>query len=137
MTDEPREVKPPSLRLVDGPDVLKGLFDVKSLEMGTLMSLERVKRFRRSLAHYEIDDQKVSRLTHRKCKTCFYFDYGVAGQSFSQRECKSASCTELSRWHNTAVPDYCADCSKMYGICRTCGGDIEQRERRSLKPPKR
>ncbi len=100
------------------------------------MGLERAKRYRRALACWELDNLKDSRLKNEKCKSCFYFDFSVSGQAFSERACRNANCVEVSLGHNTNVPEYCTACSKKYGICRDCGGDIQQRERRSLKPPR-
>lgn len=124
-------------RLTDGPPTLKRPIDVRSIELHTAMATERVKRFRKGLAHYEIDDRKTSRLAAGECKTCYYLRVAVAGQAFSQRECARLGCDELSKNSNTDVPEFCESCSKEYGICRRCGGDLEQKERRSLKPPKR
>ncbi len=127
-----------SNRLTDGPPVIKQPVDVRSIELYTAMSTERVKRLRKGLAHYEIDDRKASRLSAGECKTCYYLRGGViAGQAFSQHECRRLGCDELSKSSNTDVPDFCSLCSATFGICRRCGGDIEQKERRSLKPPKR
>lgn len=125
------------VRLTDGPPVAKQPMDVRGIELHTSMSLERIKRMRKSLAHYEIDDRRESRLKAGECKTCYYTRTTIAGQAFSQRECKTLGCNELTRHSNTDVPDFCQVCSEKYGICRRCGGDLEQKERRSLKPPKR
>lgn len=124
-------------RHTDGPPVHKQPIDVRAIELHTMMSLERIKRMHKSLAHYELDDRKTARLAAEECKTCYYVRFAVAGQSFSRQECKTLGCNNLSEHMNTDVPDFCPACSKKYGICRRCGGDIEQKERRSLNPPKR
>ena len=113
---------------------------VESIEEATFIGTTRVKTARKALASYDLDTKRDGRLSPRqgKCRPCYYIrGEGISGQALSERECKNENCKGVSRWHNTAVPDYCEDCSKKYGICRSCGGDLEEKPRRSLKAPKR
>lgn len=124
-----------------GPRDVEGVFkmplDVNHISTSTITSRHRAERLDKALAHYKIDSSKEVRRKVFKCKSCYYFDFGVAGQAFSEKPCKNMECDKYSRWPNTAVPAYCEECAKEYGICRSCGGDLEQIDRRSLKPPKR
>lgn len=81
------------------------------------------------LAIIATDAHAVQRRAEQRCAPCEYLGrYRLAGQAFTAWKCQL--CGEDQPSHpNTSVPRLCDGCAKTYGLCATCGGDIESRQR--------
>lgn len=85
------------------------------------------------------DAHAVQRRTEQRCCACEYLGrYRLAGQAFTRWSCQLCA-KEQPMHHNTSVPRLCAGCAKTYGLCATCGGDLEMepRGRRTGRKAKR
>lgn len=83
----------------------------------------------RSMA-YLTDPNKTKRIESRMCKVCFYSGPKLAGQAFTEWNCRC--CLEIQdKWPNTSHPAVCDECSKKYSLCPECGADTHLRVRRN------
>jgi hypothetical protein len=73
------------------------------------------------------DGQKERRLAERECAWCFYLRSKLAGQAFTRWQCML--CEDEHQHSNTAVPRLCSTCSDTFGLCVSCGGDLDMRFR--------
>lgn len=73
------------------------------------------------------DAHKERRLAARECRWCHYIRTQIAGQAFTGWKC--TLCEHEGRHPNTAVPRVCDGCSDVFGLCVTCGGDLEMKFR--------
>lgn len=72
------------------------------------------------------DGAKDRRLAARECKGCHYSSR-ISGQAFTQWRCKFCGTEDMHS--NTGTPWLCNACSDAFGLCATCGGDIDMRHR--------
>lgn len=65
-----------------------------------------------------------------QCRACFYV-YGRQGGSVcTQAEC--AMCGKVMGFGNTCLDVLCLECAKANRLCRHCGADAENKNRRKL-----
>lgn len=91
------------------------------------------------LAIIATDAHAVHRRLAQRCGACEYLGrYRLAGQAFTRWSCQLCN-AEQPAHPNTSVPRLCAGCAKTYGLCATCGGDLEMepRGRRTGRKAKR
>lgn len=101
----------------------------------TYWSQRRVEETRYKLAQFELDVDKDDRLLYGQCRWCWYFrSGGIAGQAFTSRRCDT--CGETQTYSSTDTLKLCLGCSQKYELCRRCSGDIHERTREELQPPK-
>lgn len=79
---------------------------------------------------YLMDSEKSKRLHAGLCSCCFYKGSGLAGQAFTEWNCRVCLKDQPS-WPNTATPLACDKCSEKYKLCKTCGADLYLRVKRS------
>lgn len=83
---------------------------------------------RMKVAHQaEQDTKREQRLAAQECKLCFYLRGRMAGQAFTDYQCRY--CKETKSHPNTAVPNFCPECAKTLSICVDCGADLDFTER--------
>jgi hypothetical protein len=70
------------------------------------------------------DGEQAQRQLERKCCWCFYLRRGaIVGHGFTKWNCQL--CGDEHQHPNTAVPRLCDACGDDFGLCISCGGDIE------------
>ena len=86
---------------------------------------ERVK----AVLDAEEDIEQKKRILSCECKLCYYiYRQRLAGSAFTKWKCRG--CDKTFNHHNTNVPKFCRDCSELYRVCITCGGDLNLAARR-------
>jgi hypothetical protein len=85
---------------------------------------ESLRRAERAAKDAKLDQRQAL----KECKLCFYFGHGLAGQAFTQYECRA--CNEPQMHANTRVPVLCSDCATTLGACVSCGGSREWEPKR-------
>lgn len=80
--------------------------------------------------NYLTDPDKQKRLKEGYCPCCYYSGGKMAGQAFTQWNCRACLKTQ-PEWPNTATPLVCKKCSEKHKICVECGADIFLRVRRN------
>jgi len=83
------------------------------------------------------DSKREERLEKQCCRSCFYMRSRVGGTVMTSRICGGIDCSEVVRSSNTCVDELCRECGIKYDLCVRCGGDMEDRVRRSLAPRKK
>lgn len=80
------------------------------------------------------DPHKAKRHEAGQCPCCYYRQGGrIGGAAITTKPCDLCE-TEMT-FGSTATDRICRDCSKLLGICRECGADIDLKtSRRKLKP---
>lgn len=101
---------------------------------------DKVNRKVEALAIILVDAHMDQRLVVHMCKGCFYGSSHFAGQAFTEWHC--LLCKASAMHPNTAVPRLCSGCADTFGLCVSCGGDIEMKhrsrfDRRAKKKAKR
>jgi hypothetical protein len=93
---------------------------------------ERVTDRLRALATIATDAYAEARRAMQRCQACEYLNrYTLAGQAFTDWSCQLCK-TPQPMHPNTSVPRLCSACAGAYGLCVTCGGDIEMQHRRRI-----
>jgi len=78
-----------------------------------------------------VDEDRNLRLNKRQCATCFYLrSPRIGGAVMTKANCMI--CNEKTMYSSTAVDRVCVACSKEYGLCVTCAGDIELKKRKKI-----
>lgn len=80
--------------------------------------------------NYLMDGEKGKRLEQRLCPACFYGGSNMAGQAFTEWNCR-VCLEDQPNWPNTAVPMICRPCSSTHKLCHVCGADLYLRVRRN------
>ncbi len=63
------------------------------------------------------------------CKPCHFTQMGMfVSQGFTSYECES--CNKKDMYHDSAIPKHCDLCAKQKNICRRCGKQISDNERK-------
>jgi len=75
------------------------------------------------------DPKKKDRYKNQECKICYYVIGRLGGAAITSTECTMCG-TEMS-FCNTCTDKYCIDCAKGFKLCRHCGGDIDDVNRRN------
>lgn len=88
----------------------------------THWSIRHYTDLKKRIEEYENDSRNELRLKNRECKTCHYLRGGMAGQAFTNYNCKN--CDEANSHPNTAVPKYCNKCSDEHSVCKRCGSKL-------------
>jgi len=83
---------------------------------------------------YLSDPDKRKRLESGNCIACFYGGSSLAGQAFTDWNCR-ACLKDQASWPNTNPPIVCDACSKKHKICKGCGADLHLRIKRSNVEP--
>lgn len=77
------------------------------------------------------DADSVKRKAAHECCGCWYSGPRISGQAFTDWKCDL--CGEPQQMHhNTDTPRVCEVCAEAYGVCVSCGGDIDMRNRGRL-----
>lgn len=78
------------------------------------------------------DAEADRRRKENQCAACAYLGRNrISGQAFTSWNCQL--CKEPQPSHpNTGVPRLCGGCAEAYGLCVSCGGDLEMRTRGRL-----
>lgn len=77
------------------------------------------------LAIIATDAHSAQRRAECRCPACEYLGrYRLAGQAFTAWKCQLCLVEQPSH-PNTAVPRLCLSCAGAYGLCVSCGGDVE------------
>ncbi len=102
---------------------------LESINAASANGQQRISDELRKLAILATDANAEQRREKRECQHCTYAGrYRLAGQAFTEWSCQV--CSEPQEMHpNTAVPRICAGCSAAYGLCVTCGGDLDMKHR--------
>lgn len=103
---------------------------IKELEHINSRSADKAYRVQLKLAAATIlacDGHEAARLAARMCPYCFYADSHFAGQAFTEWKCMLCPVTGMHS--NTSTPSLCIGCSESFGLCTSCGGDLEMRRR--------
>ncbi len=79
---------------------------------------------------YLLDNEKKKRIGALLCKTCFYSGGRMAGQAFTEWNCR-VCLKDQPDWPNTGTPLACEKCAREHNICKECGADLWLRVRRS------
>lgn len=107
------------------------LLTVAELERINQMSQFGAHRVSNMLARAAVvadDHDNAKRLEAHECRFCFYLGRGaLAGQAFTSWKC--GLCGAEGQHANTAVPRVCRPCAEGFGLCVTCGGDIQHQHR--------
>ena len=92
----------------------------QNIENNTYFAEQRYRELKKRLDSYDNDDKKEYRLKKRYCKSCQYLRGGLAGQAFTNFNCKNCG-VECSH-PNTDLDKYCAKCADEHDVCVKCGG---------------
>lgn len=76
------------------------------------------------------DPARGARLSLNICAACTYGDPKMVTQAFQDWNCMA--CDKPDTHHNGGVPKLCQDCAWKYGLCASCGGDIDGRTRQKI-----
>lgn len=84
------------------------------------------------LAVLATDTRAAERRARQCCAACEYLSrYRIAGQAFTDWKCQVCAVPQPAH-SNTAVPRLCLGCARAYGLCASCGGDVELQHRGRL-----
>ncbi len=102
---------------------------LEQLERINAVSESRLQKVRLTLekaAWIAGDGAKARRLEMRECVACYYHA-GLAGQAFTGWKCRL--CGSEDTHATTATPAICFTCADAFGLCSSCGGDIDMYRR--------
>lgn len=114
--------------------VEKKSLSVDLMNYATLGSRSLPTSLQKALAKYTLDAYQKDRQKRGKCKACFYLRgiNKITGRAMTRKHCANLDCEKLSEWQDTDTPAYCTACSEKHYMCRSCGGDLELRDRTTL-----
>jgi len=75
------------------------------------------------------DPQKSERLAVPSCRLCFY-NGRVGGAMCTSAQC--ATCETIMRFGSTSTDILCQPCAMIRKVCKQCGADLNDKERRKL-----
>ena len=78
------------------------------------------------------DPKRKNRLKNQECKLCYYVIGRMGGAAITTTQC--TICNEPMSFSNTNTDKYCKKCSKKLKLCRHCGGDIDDVNRKTRIP---
>lgn len=113
------------------PGPAAATFDIERVREATRRSSFHVQSVVKRAIKAGGDTQKSARLSRLQCPACFYLRNPVSGNSFAPYVCEG--CGQEHQHHNTAVPRLCRECASTFGACRSCGADLELRDRKKLR----
>jgi hypothetical protein len=76
------------------------------------------------------DARRPERLQAAQCRLCFYARGRVGGASTTSALC--GLCDAETRFVSTCVDALCLGCALARKLCRHCGSDVDDRQRRKL-----
>lgn len=105
-------------------------FDLDFVNLTTNMNYSRIKDTIDKAGNVKDDIYKKERLDKQECKSCFYIRSKIGGASMTRSSC--AICNKSTMYGSTCIDILCEDCAKAHKLCKHCGGDMEDRNRRKL-----
>jgi hypothetical protein len=102
---------------------------VEAINDRTEMAMSLACAYIKVAKDFSDDLSKKERLEAQECRTCFYIaSLRIAGQAFTNWEC--GICHQKATWPNTHFPKICRACALEYGLCVSCGSDVEMKIRK-------
>ena len=108
----------------------KKRFDLATVMSTTGMNQHRLRGLRKRLEDYDNDIDKKARLEKWECKCCFYILSKIGGAAMTKKPCNA--CGKVIMYSSTCTGAVCKECGKKYRVCTHCGGDINEKNRRTL-----
>jgi hypothetical protein len=103
--------------------------ELERINHATANGVRSVAREMAKLAILATDARAAERRVRQNCGACEYLSrYTIAGHGFTDWKCQVCA-TPQPAHPNTAVPRVCPGCAVVYGLCASCGGDMELQHR--------
>lgn len=102
------------------------------LDLGRVQATSGYNRSRMNAYRRAVEDaDQQARLKDCRCRVCFYVNTSrIGGSVCSSAEC--GLCDAVLSSGNTWIEALCRDCAAKHRLCRYCGGDLDDRQRRKL-----
>lgn len=84
------------------------------------------------------DPEKSKRHDAQQCPNCYYGDKiagRIGGAAMTRTQC--AFCETITMFGSTAVDILCDECARKADLCKTCGADIDLKNRKNRELPGR
>lgn len=104
--------------------------DLEEVNSTSYFNKRRIEDVAKEALKFFVDPDRKERLLAQECKVCYYGSF-ISGQSFTTWYC--GVCGKSDIHPNTGVPRLCISCSKEYELCKSCGGTLDDGQRRKIK----
>lgn len=103
------------------------IVDAASISNKTKENVNKLQRYRAAIH----DTLRVQRRAKQECRCCYYVAQSVGGCALTKTVCPG--CRQHFFSASTCRDVLCHECAKARGLCKRCGGDLEDTDRASGK----